>query len=85
MKVRRYIILRSGPPAKYDSGEKVSKAEKSITIEDTVKYSGLQAGKTYTMKGKLIDKRPENRLWWMEKKLSRQRPSRQINHQEKSS
>ena len=33
-----------------------SKAEKSITIEDTVKYSGLQVGKSYTMKGKLMDK-----------------------------
>ena len=45
-----------GTTAKYDTGEKVSKAEKSITIEDTVKYSGLQTGKTYTMKGKLLDK-----------------------------
>ena len=34
----------------------MSKAEKSITIEDTVKYSGLQEGKTYTMKGTLMDK-----------------------------
>ena len=45
-----------GTIAKYDTGEKVSKAEKSITIEDTVKYSGLQEGKTYTMKGTLMDK-----------------------------
>ena len=45
-----------GTTAKYDTGEKVSKAEKSVTIEDTVKYSGLQAGKSYTMKGTLMDK-----------------------------
>ncbi len=45
-----------GTTAKYDNGEKAGKAEKSVTIEDTVKYSGLEAGKEYKITGKLIDK-----------------------------
>ena len=48
--------IEIGTTATYDTGQKVSKAEKSVTIEDVVRYSGLQAGKTYLIKGKLIDK-----------------------------
>lgn len=48
--------IEIGTTATYDTGQKVSKAEKSVTIEDVVRYSGLQAGKTYIIKGKLIDK-----------------------------
>lgn len=48
--------IEIGTTATYDTGQKVSKAEKSVTIEDVVRYSGLQAGNTYIIKGKLIDK-----------------------------
>ena len=48
--------IEIGTTATYDTGQKVSKADKSVTIEDVVRYSDLQAGKTYIIKGKLIDK-----------------------------
>ena len=48
--------IEIGTTATYDTGQKVSKAERHVTIEDVVRYSGLQAGKTYLIKGKLIDK-----------------------------
>ena len=48
--------IEIGTTATYDTGQKVSKAEGHVTIEDVVRYSGLQAGKTYIIKGKLIDK-----------------------------
>ena len=48
--------IEIGTTATYDTGQKVSEAEKSVTIEDVVRYSDLQAGKTYLIKGKLIDK-----------------------------
>ena len=48
--------IEIGTTATYDTGQKVSKAERHVTIEDVVRYSGLQAGKTYLIKCKLIDK-----------------------------
>ena len=45
-----------------DTGSHKSIANETVTIVDTVSYSGLQPGKTYTVKGVLMDKETEEPL-----------------------
>ena len=45
-----------------DTGSHKSIANETVTIVDTVSYSGLQPGKTYTVKGVLMDKETEKPL-----------------------
>ena len=49
------ISIRTSAKGKA-TGTKTVKAEENVTIVDTVTYTGLTVGKTYTVKGTLMDK-----------------------------
>lgn len=53
-----------------DSGEKSFYAKGEVTVSDNIRYSGLQPGIEYTIRGILVDKETGNRIEGTEKEIN---------------